>query len=179
MTGQITAIETSFDGHLFRSRLEARWAVFFNALDIKYSYEPEGFDLGADGYYLPDFWLPDTAEWVEIKGTVPSITECHLCTRLADRHDPVFIQWGNLGEHKAYGWWHLVGTGWQTEQSGYATWKECLTCGLITLRDTPPCCSNPSRMANTTRIHDATMKARATRFEYDDRQPRPFARFKA
>ena len=56
--GMIKAIETVYKGYRFRSRLEARWAVFFDALEIQWEYEPEGFDLGKDGYYLPDFWLP-------------------------------------------------------------------------------------------------------------------------
>jgi hypothetical protein len=30
---EIKAIETSYKGYRFRSRLEARWAVFFDALD--------------------------------------------------------------------------------------------------------------------------------------------------
>lgn len=55
----IRAIETRFKGYRFRSRLEARWAVFFHALGLRWEYEPEGFDLGGAGAYLPDFWLPD------------------------------------------------------------------------------------------------------------------------
>jgi hypothetical protein len=39
------AIETAYNGYRFRSRLEARWAVFFDALGIRYQYEKEGFDL--------------------------------------------------------------------------------------------------------------------------------------
>jgi len=54
----IKAIETRYNGYWFRSRLEARWAVFFDALEIDYEYEPEGFDLGDGVWYLPDFWLP-------------------------------------------------------------------------------------------------------------------------
>lgn len=47
-------IETQYNGYRFRSRLEARWAVFFDETGIQYEYEPEGFDL--DGvWYLPDF----------------------------------------------------------------------------------------------------------------------------
>jgi len=42
-------IETVYKGYCFRSRLEARWAVFFDALGIKYYYEHEGFDLGDTG----------------------------------------------------------------------------------------------------------------------------------
>ncbi len=32
-------IETIYNGFRFRSRLEARWAVFFDAVEIKYEYE--------------------------------------------------------------------------------------------------------------------------------------------
>lgn len=63
---EIKAIETYYKGYRFRSRLEARWAVFFDAAGIKYEYEPEGFDL--DGvWYLPDFYLPWFKCYVEIK----------------------------------------------------------------------------------------------------------------
>ena len=65
--GQIKAIETVYKGYRFRSRLEARWAVFFDALGVKWEYEKEGFDLGEAGWYLPDFWLPDLKVWAEIK----------------------------------------------------------------------------------------------------------------
>lgn len=51
----IKAIEVEYDGHKFRSRLEARWAVFFNALGVDYEYEPEGFELPSGKKYLPDF----------------------------------------------------------------------------------------------------------------------------
>lgn len=66
MTAQIQAIETSYKGYRFRSRLEARWAVFFDALDVLWEYENEGYDLGKDGWYLPDFWIANTW-YVEIK----------------------------------------------------------------------------------------------------------------
>ncbi len=65
--GAIKAIETSYKGYRFRSRLEARWAVFFDALGIKWEYEAEGFDLGEAGWYLPDFWLPELKLFAEVK----------------------------------------------------------------------------------------------------------------
>ena len=65
--GRIKAIETRYDGYVFRSRLEARWAVFFKYLKIKYVYEPEGFVLDDGTYYLPDFYLPEFNVMVEIK----------------------------------------------------------------------------------------------------------------
>ena len=62
----IKAIDTEYNGMLFRSRLEARWAVFFDAAKIKYEYEPEGFEY--HGYrYLPDFYLPETDTYAEVK----------------------------------------------------------------------------------------------------------------
>lgn len=54
---RIKAIQTEYRGCLFRSRLEARWAVFFDACGVEWEYEPEGYDLGSGIYYLPDFLL--------------------------------------------------------------------------------------------------------------------------
>ena len=63
----IKPIETFYNGYHFRSRLEARWAVFFDAAKIKYHYEPEGFVLYDGTQYLPDFYLDDFELYVEIK----------------------------------------------------------------------------------------------------------------
>lgn len=62
----IKAIETHYKGYRFRSRLEARWAVYFDALGLKWEYELEGFELPS-GRYLPDFWLPQVKSWAEVK----------------------------------------------------------------------------------------------------------------
>lgn len=63
------AIETHYRGYRFRSRLEARWAVFFQTLGVRWEYEPEGFVLSTGEYYLPDFRisLRDGPLWVEVK----------------------------------------------------------------------------------------------------------------
>lgn len=49
------AIETQHNGYRFRSRLEARWAIFLDTLGVLYEYEPEGFILDDGSWYLPDF----------------------------------------------------------------------------------------------------------------------------
>lgn len=64
----IKAIETWYAGCRFRSRLEARWAVFFDALGVEWDYEPEGLALEDGTRYLPDFWLPQLRVWFEVKG---------------------------------------------------------------------------------------------------------------
>lgn len=62
----IQAIETSYSEVKFRSRTEARWAVFFDHCQIEWQYEIEGYDTPY-GSYLPDFYLPSLKTWVEVK----------------------------------------------------------------------------------------------------------------
>ena len=72
----LKAINTEYKGYRFRSRLEARWAVFFDACGVEWEYEPEGYDLGDGIYYLPDFLLHGVAGraggnlYVEVKGNM-------------------------------------------------------------------------------------------------------------
>lgn len=53
----IKPIETRYKLYRLRSRLEARWAVFFDALGLRWEYEPEGFVLPSGKTYLPDFYV--------------------------------------------------------------------------------------------------------------------------
>lgn len=71
---KIKPIETVYHGLRFRSRLEAKWAVFFDEIGINYHYEPDGFDLG-DEWYLPDFYLDDFGIYAEIKPFDKSVVE--------------------------------------------------------------------------------------------------------
>lgn len=77
-------IDTRYKGYRFRSRLEARWAVYFDALHIKWEYEFEGYDLGPAGWYLPDFWLPEASTWAEVKPVALSPAELEKVHRLGD-----------------------------------------------------------------------------------------------
>lgn len=73
------ALPTTYAGCAFRSRLEARWAVFFDVLGITWEYEPQGFEA-AGHRWLPDFWLPETNDeggtWVEVKGSIAELVKC-------------------------------------------------------------------------------------------------------
>jgi hypothetical protein len=62
----IRAIETRYNGYRFRSRLEARWAVFLDHCKEQYIYEHQGFELPS-GPYLPDFFLPRRTAFIEVK----------------------------------------------------------------------------------------------------------------
>jgi hypothetical protein len=75
ISNNIKAIETTYAGCRFRSRLEARWAVFLDTLGIRWEYEPQAVELSwrlnlgdAPLNYLPDFYLPDLDTWAEVKG---------------------------------------------------------------------------------------------------------------
>ena len=89
----IRPIETEYRGYRFRSRLEARWAVFFDTLGIPYEYEPEGFELGDGIRYLPDFWLPEQRCWVEIKppGEWAYHHECEFLAQQSDCRHVLYI----------------------------------------------------------------------------------------
>jgi len=83
----VKPIETRAYGHRFRSRLEARWAVAFTEACIEWQYEPEGFDLGDAGPYLPDFWLPQVSMWAEVKAGRPTAEEVGKAEALARESD--------------------------------------------------------------------------------------------
>lgn len=81
------AITTIYKGRRFRSRLEARWAIFFDAIDIGWEYETEGFEIG-NTKYLTDFKLLSFGEdevdlYIEIKPRRPSLDEIRKCYEVA------------------------------------------------------------------------------------------------
>lgn len=105
----IKAIETRYKGYRFRSRLEARWGVFFDALGIEWKYEPEGFELADGTRYLPDFWVwlrsseySGAGYWIEIKGNDPTTEEVKKAQMLAcgSGHMCIVLS-GEIGEHVA------------------------------------------------------------------------------
>lgn len=75
----ITALPVWHKGYRFRSRLEGRWGVFFESIGIEFEYEPQGFKLENDVCYLPDFWLPVTRTYAEIKPSDPTAEEKRKC----------------------------------------------------------------------------------------------------
>lgn len=120
----IKAIETQYKGYRFRSRLEARWAVFFDALGVKWEYEKEGYELPS-GRYLPDFWLSTVNMWGEVKPRPLSEEEREKALELARESGYPVLQ--------------LVGTPTFTP---YMAFQRCWWCedGVSEDRDTCPSC---------------------------------------
>ena len=86
MTTSTPGIPTLYRGIQYRSRLEARWAAFFEGLGWQTTYEP--FD--GDGY-IPDFLVHTTEPFLtEIK---PATTEADYRTRWPKINDGLIDHW--------------------------------------------------------------------------------------
>jgi hypothetical protein len=116
---EIKAIETVYKGYRFRSRLEARWAVFFDALGIEWVYEPEGFELPDGSRYLPDFFVyidksrglrEGSGYWIEIKGQEPRADEIKKLSQLCQLTDHTGYIFSGLPSEKTWICCHRLGS---------------------------------------------------------------------
>ncbi len=191
----IKPLETVWNGYRFRSRLEARWSVCFDALGVAYDYEREGFDLGPAGWYLPDFWLPSLQTWIEVKGEYPSQPELDKVETFARYQHLqsksvallVGSPWAKVNEHGETVGFDYVLYAYSpsgTEKGELYRWPavftECRRCGAITYEDrgshTAPnrisegggwgCCSDRMGLPYTERLQLAYRAARQARFEH-------------
>lgn len=180
----IKPIETAHSGYRFRSRLEARWATFFETLEEPYEYEKEGFDLGKHGWYLPDFWLPKSRLWVEIKPEIPhpSSDEFRKASALSEYQWPVCIVSLPPGEEHILLFAHDINASGAIEDVAawfYSAKHQTLTLAVdsmaqrddreITTADYEaiPCYNWFRDEPNDVlRLHDASVAARSARFEH-------------
>lgn len=70
---------TIYKGFRFKSRLEARWAVFFDAIGIDWDYERETLKFepcysNVHGY-LPDFYFPALGIYGEVKASNSKLSQ--------------------------------------------------------------------------------------------------------
>lgn len=196
----IAPIQTTYKGYRFRSRLEARWAVFFDALGVPWEYEPEGFVLPSGAHYLPDFrvMLDGHPYWFEIKpgdeAENAKFTEFmhaspqgYVGAVLNDIPDPVLVQdsFGNeyypdrsRNPDRPFVLW----SGEVDAGDNYYRFCVCAGCGVVgfqfegrsaRLRCKCPCLDghgDKDRTADHPRIIAAFAKARSARFEHDERE---------
>jgi hypothetical protein len=179
------AIETTFDGRRFRSRIEARWAVFFTRAGIEFLYEPDGYvERGAP--YLPDFFLPVQDYFIEVKGTVPTTDERDKADGLSELTcKPVFIAYGDIPLPPNYpkpmsAEVHIARPDGGTITMDSYCWCECPDCGYIEHTDRGklfsmrhhPGCSTVSEAEygdDSPRLLAAYAAARGARFEHGER----------
>lgn len=65
---EIIAKETPYKGVMFRSRLEAQAAYYLDFLGFKWLYEPHTIKLSDGRLYVPDFYLYELDNYIEVKG---------------------------------------------------------------------------------------------------------------
>lgn len=177
----IKAIPTRYKGYHFRSRTEARWAVFFESMGLSWEYEPQGFDT-PDGPYLPDFKLHGEfgPVWFEVKGERPTDVEIRKLGHVVRGHPWVGLEstWNvgliasgfgdslhltevnNAGE-RSDGYPIMVDTGCGGgPRFNTALWESCLwQVGLM--------CSDDRRCAGS-RIEKAIGAFKRARFEHGE-----------
>jgi hypothetical protein len=115
------AIKTRYKGILFRSKLEAEWAKFFDSLLMPWAYEPEGFVFDDGTKYLPDFWLPDAKQWFEVKGVLDEVDK-HKIEKLGteSQHD-VIVGYSN-------GRVNMFDVGWESTAWDIPFLNQCPVC---------------------------------------------------
>jgi hypothetical protein len=141
---EIRAIPTNYKGHCFRSRLEARWAVFYDTLGIVWHYEPvQDFVSGArimgpEYGYKPDFYLPELDKWVEIKPNEPNEKARSKAAGWARHYGDTYVFFGEIAapqpDSKSAYLFYL-----NTKQDTVALseghfWCECQICGKVDIR---------------------------------------------
>ena len=164
-------IETLYNGYRFRSRLEARWAVFFEAMGWAYFYENEGMVLDDGTYYLPDFWLPDLQTWVEIKPVEPSQQEKMRAYAFAIERLKYFIFYGVPGSHGCL--WIDEIPEWALEHVYFARCRRCASGVYIVDDDVggtlfSPCepqCTSEKYPYLSDDLKHAYTRAKSARFE--------------
>lgn len=124
------AIPTRYAGCHFRSRLEARWAVFFDELGVRWDYEAEGYSTPA-GPYLPDFLLhlreptlfevkPESAPRYDARWE-------HMPHRLIVAFGMPRLDELDVGSGPADGYLNLFDDGWDN----YYAFCVCPWCGAV------------------------------------------------
>ncbi len=128
----IAPIETQYGGCTFRSRLEARWAFAFDALEISWEYEREGFQLETLKY-LPDFWLNHaTLGWIEVKPTweAAKAEEAKLAEFRAAVDESFYVICGPPGKGSNVVCEIING---KLRAVRCKQWSECAACGFISI----------------------------------------------
>lgn len=76
------AIETVYGGVRYRSKNEAKWALFFDLVGICYEYEPVTVTGMYGIKYRPDFWFPEYGRFAEVKSSDEGIHNPKMAQKL-------------------------------------------------------------------------------------------------
>lgn len=177
------AIETHYNGYRFRSRLEARWAVFFDQIGIKYQYEVEGFLFSDGTKYLPDFYLPESDSFFEVKGIMTDFDMHKIEMLIKESEKPCNIGYLDMTFQACDNWWG-EGYGLTDKESsalvkctvcgkhyfaGCNGWYKCQCCGEYDGDHYFHCVTDGNLAYADPYIKEAINKAKQARFEYGEK----------
>jgi hypothetical protein len=171
---------TWYNNYYFRSKLEAKWAVFFDLMKIKWEYEPEPFTCDDGSQYTPDFYLPKTylrntkGVYVEIKPE--GFNELGYNQRIASslKNSQLIVLYGdpiraiidvhtrNNSNEQLCPWW-----------DDYMVFMYCDSCNTSKFEFNEgnyyfcPVCKSPTEITSTAISHAAEV-ARNFRFQFYD-----------
>lgn len=87
-----------------RSRLEQQWEKAFETAGIRAVYEPATIRISREQEYTPDFWLPESKEFIEIKGPPPTQGEFDKCKSTVEKGFPIKMFRGPPSNFTVYNW---------------------------------------------------------------------------
>ena len=176
---EMKPIETFYNGYRFRSRLEARWAVFFDVGNIEYEYEPEGYVLSDGTYYLPDFYLPKLDAFVEVKrDTEDGRKEVHeKCEKAISWGGPIkqLIILSDVPEGRSVdgGIWHFPGIYWNRLDPRWGWWffhDSCSAENTVTGNMSGSNYYYPSHYVSIKAVSDYQLKRPNTLYVYETKE---------
>jgi hypothetical protein len=151
-TATITeSVQTDYNGIRYRSRREARWAIFLDVAGIRFQYEPRvlairGHLRGLVYRWLPDFYLAGPDHYAEVKGFMPHDSFARLtgiargCDKdivvLGHANDPWIQRWPcQLRRHRG----ELIAIPWSPAPQPVTRYISAITPDLL-LKGFPAVC---------------------------------------
>lgn len=169
----VKSIETHYAGCRFRSRLEARTAVFLDNLHIEWEFEPQGYELPS-GRYLPDFRIttgmqPVPEFWIEVKGPQPDTREITVASEINLYVGPLIILVGDIPRRRGGGTaWIFTRTVGDPCEDGIWNMTDPEKAILRTVYPDPA--DRPDYLGSGPyRYEEALTAARSARFEHGER----------
>lgn len=134
--------------NIYRSKIHAKWAEFFDLMHIPFQYISDPVEVGAEVSYLPEFWLPEQDSWMIIRKhrfncneerlmalglsryTQKTVVAFYDCKQGIEDESPVDSQSGGLDDcHKGQ---YLTPEG---ERDGLIEIGICDQCGKVSIGD--------------------------------------------
>lgn len=141
--GQFAPERTAYNSGNFDSRLEARWALFFDILSIGRRYDNAERNLGEGSRFL----LPRFGDFrLLVRPSIPVLADIRRAKRWVYEgiaQEVVILSGKPASErtYSGYSWWRNdVG---DFGESGRVLWRECLWCSTICLATDNVACPNP------------------------------------